>query len=222
MCPQRESNPHQWFRRPLLYPLSYEDDTSLRFHATIYYTIQMTIYIYFLLLFVETLILLGVAIYGLGLLFSSIMGAPYVPTSKKQLDKILKNISLKKNDVFVELGSGDGRLVRYVVKKYNVKGIGVEINPLLIWWSRFLAKRDGVKSQLQFVRKNIFNYQLTDTDYLYVFLMPELIQKLLPKFKKELKKGTIIISHGFKIIGFEKRLTHVEHDKTFSTYYYKM
>ncbi len=25
MCPERESNPHPWFRRPVLYPLSYRD-----------------------------------------------------------------------------------------------------------------------------------------------------------------------------------------------------
>jgi hypothetical protein len=173
-------------------------------------------------MFFELLILLGVSIYGIGLLFSSIKGAPYVPTSKKQLEKIFKNISPKKEDVFVELGSGDGRLVRYAVKKYDLQGIGIEINPLLIWWSRFLARRDRTSKNVQFLRKNIFNFSLARADYLYIFLMPELIQKLLPKFKKELKKGTIIVSHGFKIIGFEKRLIHIEPDKTFSTYYYKI
>ncbi|MCX6732756.1 MAG: hypothetical protein NTV98_04405 [Candidatus Roizmanbacteria bacterium] len=182
----------------------------------------MTVYIYFLLLLAEALVLLGVAVYGFGLIFSSLKGAPYVPTSKKQLEKIFKNISLKKDDVFVELGSGDGRLVRYAITKYKVQGIGIEINPLLVWWSQLLAKRDGSIRKVQFIRKNIFDYSLTKVDYLYIFLMPELIQKLLPKFKKELKKGVIIISHGFKIIGFEKKLIHTEPDKTFSTYYYKI
>lgn len=182
----------------------------------------MTIYIYFLLMLLEMFILLGVSIYGVGLLFSSFKGAPYVPTSKKQLEKIFKNVSLKKGECFVELGSGDGRLVRYAAKKYDISGIGIEINPLLVWWSRFLAKRDGTSKKAQFLKENVFNYSLTHADYLYIFLMPELIQKLLPKFKKELKKGTMIISHGFKIIGFEKRLIHMEPDKTFSTYYYKV
>jgi len=173
-------------------------------------------------MFGEMLILFGVSVYGVGLLFSALKGAPYVPTSKKQLEKILKNIHFKKGCQLVELGSGDGRLVRYAAKKYNVKGIGIEINPLLVWWSTFLSRREGTSKQVHFIKKNIFNYSLTDTDYLYIFLMPELIIKLVPKFKKELKKGVIIISHGFKIIGFEKLLIHVEPDKTFSTYYYKI
>jgi len=195
--------------------LSYEDNV-------VYYTIRMNIILYFLVLFTELFVLIGVSVYILGLLFSSFKGAPYVPTSKKKLEIILANAHIKKGAQFVELGSGDGRLIRLAVKKYGVNGVGIEINPLLVLWSTFLSKRDGTSSHLQFIKKNVFNYSLVNTDYLYIFLMPELISKLLPKFKKELKKGVIIISHGFKIIGFEKYLTHIEPDKSFSTYYYKV
>jgi len=165
---------------------------------------------------------MGVSLFGVGLLFSAFKGAPYVPTSKKQLETILKNIDFKKGRRLVELGSGDGRMIRYAVKKYGISGVGIEINPLLVWWSRFLSLRDGTDKKISFMRKNVFDYSLKNTDYLYIFLMPELIVKLLPKFKKELKKGVIIISHGFKIVGFEKKLIHQEPDKTFSTYYYKI
>ncbi len=173
-------------------------------------------------MFLEVFILLGVSIYGLSLLFSALKGAPYVPTQKKQLDTVLDHAGLEKGKNFVELGSGDGRMVRYAVKKYGVKGVGIEINVLLIWWSRFLAKKDGISKQLVFIRKNIFDYPLNDTDYLYLFLMPELIRKLVPKFKKELKKGTLIISHGFKVEGMERSLIRKVPDKTFSTFYYKV
>jgi len=182
----------------------------------------MNLVIYFSLMLVEVFILLGVSIYGVSLLFSAFKGAPYVPTSKKQLERILENAHLKKNGQFVELGSGDGRLVRYAVKNYGVKGTGVEINPLLVWWSRYLSKKDGISHKIVFLKQNVFNYSLQKVDYLYLFLMPELIKKLIPKFKKELKKEAIIISHGFKLPGFERKLIHTEFDKAFSTYYYKV
>ena len=170
----------------------------------------------------ELFILMGVSLYGVGLLFSALKGAPYVPTSKKQLEKIFKNVKMKKSDVFVELGSGDGRLTRYAAKNYGITGIGIEVNPLLVWWSKLLSRKDGTSQNVTFLRKNVFNYSLKNVDILYIFLMPELIGKLLPKFKKELRKGVTIISHGFKIVGFEKKLIHTESDKTFSTYYYKV
>jgi len=182
----------------------------------------MNIILYFFLLILELFILIGVSIYGIGLLYSAFKGAPYVPTSKKQLTNIFKNIQFKEGAQFVELGSGDGRLVRYAAKEFGVKGIGVEINPVLVWWSRFLAKREHISETVSFIKKHALDYSLVDANYLYVFLMPEILEKLLPKFKRELRKGTIIISHGFKIIGFEKQLIHTEPDKSFSTYYYKV
>jgi hypothetical protein len=84
----------------------------------------MSIILYVILLFVELFFLIGLAIYSVGLLYSSIMGAPYVPTSNKQLKAILDRAKLKESQVFVELGSGDGRIVREAVKKYGVQGIG--------------------------------------------------------------------------------------------------
>jgi len=165
---------------------------------------------------------MGASVYGASLLFSAVKGAPYVPTSKKQLEKIFKKYTLKKGGQFVELGSGDGRLTRFAVKAFGVKGIGIEVNPLLVWWSKFLSLRDGTSAHTQFLRMNIFDYPLNKVDYLYLFLMPELIVKLLPKFKNELKKGTVIISHGFKLKGYEKKLFHTEPDTSFSTFYYKI
>lgn len=182
----------------------------------------MAALIYLLLMFLEIIILFCVSVYGVSLLFSSFQGAPYVPTSKKQLEAILKSANLIQGARFVELGSGDGRMVRYAVKKYGVTGVGVEINPLLVWWATLLSKRERTHKRVTFIAKNAFDYPLKEAQFLYIFLMPDLIKKLLPKFKKELKKGTVVVSHGFKIIGFEKLLTHTVPDKTFSTYYYKI
>jgi len=179
----------------------------------------MNVFLYFFLLLLELVILSGVAVYGVALLFSALKGAPYVPTAKKQLMRILSEIPIKKNAVFFELGSGDGRLLRTVVKEYHVKGIGIEVNPLLVWLSSYLAKKEGL-TNIQFVKKNVFHVDLSSASFVYLFLMPELIIKLTPKFERELKKGTVIISHGFKIPTWEKRLTHTLIDKTFSTYYY--
>jgi hypothetical protein len=182
----------------------------------------MNVIIYLSLMILELIVLLGVCIYGVGLLFSAFKGAPYVPTSKRQLDGILAHANLRKDANLVELGSGDGRLIRYAVKHFEVSGVGIEINPLLVWWSRYLSRRDGIADRVSFVRQNVFDYSLHKVDYLYIFLMPELIKALLPKFKRELKKGVVIISHGFKIPGFERHLFHVEPDKAFSTFYYKV
>jgi len=162
------------------------------------------------------------SVYGMSLILSSIMGAPYVPTKNKLALEILKEVRFKKNGLFVELGSGDGRIVRTAVKKYSVYGLAVDINGLLIIWSKFLAKLDRSYPRISFVNKNILNVDLTKADYIYLFLFPALIKKLIPNFDRDLKKETIIISHGFLIEEYKNKLIKKVDRSTFPTYYYKI
>ena len=128
---------------------------------------------------------------------------------------------IKKGEHLIELGSGDGRATRYAVKELGVRGKGIDVNPFLVRWSNFLAKRQKL-SGIEFVKENVFKSDLSEADLLYLFLMPEMLEELRPKFEKELKKGTQIISHGFKIPGLEQKLVKTLTNKPFSTYYYKL
>jgi len=148
------------------------------------------------------------------------MGAPYVPTSKKNIHDILMKAGLKKGQSFLELGSGDGRIVREAVKKYGVTGTGIDINLLLIFLSRFLATHEHLKN-IEFKRENIFKTDFSQAHVIYFFLMPELIKKIAVRFDKEVKKGTLIISHGFKIIGWENKLIDQIDTQPFSTFFYR-
>ncbi|MCX7956042.1 MAG: methyltransferase domain-containing protein [Patescibacteria group bacterium] len=174
--------------------------------------------IYFLILIFLLFFLIFMTIYIISLIYSSLKGSPYVATKNQRINEILKNASLKKGKIFIELGSGDGRVLREAVKKYKVIGIGFDINPLLVYWSKILSF--GIKN-IEFKIQDILKADLKKADYLYLFLMPELIEKLRLKMNNELKKGTIVISHGFKIQGWEKKLFKTIKSNPFWTFYYK-
>jgi hypothetical protein len=87
--------------------------------------------------------------------------------------------------------------------------------------SRFYAKREQLKT-IEFRRENIFATDLKKTDVLYLFLMPQLLRKLDGRFRNELKKGTLIISHGFKLEGWAKRMVDEIKSEPFSTFFYKV
>lgn len=170
------------------------------------------------------LLLFGLMLLGIYIVFDTIsgfLGAPYVATRGKTVKEILEKAKLKKGQVFLELGSGDGRVVRTAVKKYGVKGIGVEFHPILIWYSRLLAKLFGV-SGVEFVRGNFYQTDLSKADVIYMFLLPKTMEKLREKILRECKKGTLLISHGFKIRGLERFLILEIPRKTFSTFYYRI
>lgn len=162
------------------------------------------------------------SVYGLSLIYSSLMGSPYVPTRNKVILDILKEVKFKKNCLFVELGSGDARIIRTAVKKYHLKGLAVDINGLINLWAKILSKLDKTNKNIIFKTENIFDTNLTGADYLYLFLMPDLLKKLVPKFDQELKKGTVIISHGFPVSEYNKKLIKRVDRSPFPTYYYRI
>lgn len=178
--------------------------------------------LYLVALILILLFLIFMSVYGTSLIYSSLMGSPYVPTRNKIILDIFKEVKFKKNDLFVELGSGDARIVRMAVKKYQLRGLAVDINALINLWAKILAKIDGTNKNITFKTENIFDTDLSKTDYLYLFLMPGLLKKLVPKFESELKKGVIIISHGFPINECKNKLIKKVERRPFPTYYYRI
>lgn len=176
---------------------------------------------YLFLLIVELILVLAVTTYMVSLLYSSISGAPYVPSSKQDIEETLKQANLRKGQFFLELGSGDGRVVILAVKKYQVRGIGIEISPFLVFYSRVLAKFKKI-GYIEFKRKNIFKADLSKADVIYMFLMPKMLTKLSTAIKNQTKKRVLIISHGFKIPNLDKYLIKTISRKIFSSYLYKI
>lgn len=174
---------------------------------------------YFLIFFFGIIVPVLICFYVTNDFICDIKGAPFVPTNPKIVEEIIEGAGLKKGQLFIELGSGDGRVVRLAVKKYGVKGIGFELNLLLIFYSRIVAKLNGIKN-INFVRQNIFDADIKNADVIFLFLMPRTLIKLKSKILKESKKGTLIISHGFKIEGWDNYLIKVQQRKLFPTYFY--
>ncbi|MBI4226151.1 methyltransferase domain-containing protein [Candidatus Roizmanbacteria bacterium] len=177
------------------------------------------IILYYLVIFGELIFAIGFSIVTFSFIYSSLKGSPYVPTKKKEIDYILKNANLNPDLNFLELGCGDGRVSRQAAMRYKVKALGVDINPLLVWYSRLISKLDGV-ANTKFITKNIFDTDLSHADVLYLFLMPKLIELIVPKLERELKKDATVISHGFKIVKWQNRLRKKIDHKPFPTYFY--
>lgn len=65
------------------------------------------------------------------------VGAPYLPTLKPQVEEALKMSSLKSGQTLIELGSGDGRVV-VAAAKQGINVVAYELNPILalVCWLR--------------------------------------------------------------------------------------
>jgi len=174
---------------------------------------------YTILVIVELLVLMATCAYSVFLVYSWLKGAPFVGTENKELESIFSNIPITAGMTFLDIGCGDGRVVISAVKKYKVNGVGVDINPILIWIARFLAIWQKLH-QIKFYIAEIEKTDFSKADIIYIYLFPKFIAKLSKKFSDEVHPGTYIISHAFKIDFLKKYLLKTINGKKIKTYIY--
>lgn len=159
--------------------------------------------------------------YIISLIFSYFAGAPYVGTTQRDLARILETFPQESESQFVELGCGDGRVMRAFVKKYGCTAMGVDINPFVIWKGRIIARIHRL-SRVDFHRSNLIGFDLSHADTIYLFLFPKLIADLEDTIRKTVRPGSLLISHGFPMPYLEGCETHRSRGPIFVTYGYRM
>jgi SAM-dependent methyltransferase len=130
--------------------------------------------------------------------------APYLATPREVVEKMLQMAKVDNNDVLYDLGCGDGRIVITAAKKYGARGVGVDIDPERIRESLRGAKEAGVEELVEFRLEDATKTDLSEATVLALYLLPESNAMLRPKFEKQLKLGTYVVTHNYRIPGWEK------------------
>jgi SAM-dependent methyltransferase len=141
------------------------------------------------------LVLLAVAI---AFAAGGLLGAPYVPIRRRDSGALLELTGLKPGQTLVDLGSGDGQLLRLAASR-GIRGIGYEINPVMVVVSRVVCWRYHRLVKIHLA--NLWQIPLPAADAVYVFLMPRFMKRLDDKLSAEIKQPTRVISYVFEIPG---------------------
>ncbi|MCP4626685.1 MAG: hypothetical protein GY850_24735 [bacterium] len=127
-------------------------------------------------------------------------GALYVSTTRARIAAFIDAVPLKKGQTMVDLGCGDGRVLREVCKNYKIRTIGFEINLMAYIKARVLSL--GLK-QVEIRRQNFWSQNLAGADVVFCYLYPDVMQRLSAKLKAELRPGTLVVSCNFALPGFK-------------------
>lgn len=123
----------------------------------------------------------------------------YVPTPPEVVDAMLNMAQVKDGDVLYDLGSGDGRIPIAAVKRAKIKATGIDIDPQRIAEANANAKAQGVEGKVTFRQADLFASDFSDATVVTLYLLDSLNEKLRPKLLAELRPGTRIVSHAFKM-----------------------
>ena len=143
---------------------------------------------------------------GLVLLFGFVVffGSPYVRTLRSDRKRVFDELyELNSDDLVVDLGSGDGVVLREVSAR-GARAYGIELNPVLVMISRFLSRRD---TRVQTVVGNLRTTPFPDeTTVVYVFgntTHTEAISRVIQREATRLDRELNVLSYGAAIPGLK-------------------
>jgi precorrin-6B methylase 2 len=122
--------------------------------------------------------------------------SPYVPSDQGNVERMLKLAQLRDDDVVVDLGSGDGRIVLTAARmNKKLRGWGVDIDEKLVQESNAAARAQGVADRVQFFHRNAFDADLREATVIAMWLWPEMQRMLRPVILAQARPGTRVITN---------------------------
>jgi 16S rRNA A1518/A1519 N6-dimethyltransferase RsmA/KsgA/DIM1 with predicted DNA glycosylase/AP lyase activity len=143
-------------------------------------------------------LVIGLFIIIISFTFVLLIGAPFLPTLNSQIQDIFKLLDLRPGDLLIELGSGDGKILRAAAKR-GIISVGYEANPLLVLYSWLLSWR--YRKLIIIHWKNFWHVSIASADGVYVFLLNPYMKKLERKIISEIKKPIKVVSFTFAFPG---------------------
>lgn len=144
-----------------------------------------------------TWLLLAVTLFVGFFAFVLLYGAPYLPTLKRQIDTALDLADLKPGQRLLELGCGDGRVLRAAAKR-GINGVGYELNPLLVVVAKLYTWR--YRKQVRIIWGNFWVGDWPEAQAIFVFLLDKYMEKLNNKITQQYSgKKVKLVSFAFRV-----------------------
>lgn len=130
----------------------------------------------------------------LWILVPALYGLPPVPTKPERVRKALTLAKLQPNEVFYDLGAGDGRVLLIAAHEFGARVVGIEVGPVqcALIWLRVMAS--GLGKQIQVKWADFYKADLRQADVVFVYATSKELMKLAPHLEKQLKNGARVIS----------------------------
>ncbi len=142
------------------------------------------------------LAILGLLIIVLCFGFVVFVGAPYLPTLKPNINEALAMLDLRPGQIMLELGSGDGRVLKAAAQR-GIKSIGYELNPILVLYSHLSCWRYRKLVKIRWM--NFWWVKLPRCDAVYTFLLPKYMDRLDKKIMRDLRRDVKLLSFAFSL-----------------------
>eukprot|EP01006_Ploeotia_vitrea_P053696 TRINITY_DN67807_c3_g9_i1.p1 TRINITY_DN67807_c3_g9~~TRINITY_DN67807_c3_g9_i1.p1 ORF type:complete len:211 (-),score=96.91 TRINITY_DN67807_c3_g9_i1:38-670(-) len=140
---------------------------------------------------------------------ASSLRSPFVPTSHEAVAAFLKIAKVTKDDVVVDLGCGDGRVVIAAAQQSGARECyGVELNGELVERARKAASGDERSRESVTIMHCSVDAEevvpvLRKATVVFVFMLPDVTKVLRGVLLKHLPDGAHIVTYTFRLVPAE-------------------
>ena len=129
--------------------------------------------------------------------------APFVPTHREIVTKMLELAQVRSNDVVFDLGCGDGRILFTAVNDFGAKRVvGYELRKDLHEKLLQEIENQHLDGRITVFNDDLLNANISEASVITLYLTTTGNKRLQPKILEEAKPGTRIVSHSFDFTGW--------------------
>ncbi|CAM9241391.1 unnamed protein product [Pylaiella littoralis] len=133
--------------------------------------------------------------------------SPFLPSSPAAMHSFVQMSDLRSDDVVLDVGCGDGRVLVTLAKVLGCRGIGVDISQACIASAKEIASAEGVSELLSWhctdsTRPGVFDeLQLAATTVVFLYVYPTLLVQLEALLTRLRKKGARVFTLQYHLTG---------------------
>lgn len=129
----------------------------------------------------------------LWLVVPALTGLPWVPSRLERAERALKMADLQPDELLLDLGSGDGRVLLLAARVFGARGHGIEVSPLLVWWTRWQARRRALQGRVTAQRGDFYRADWSAADVVYIYATARQMQRLQKTLPTRLRRGARVV-----------------------------
>lgn len=136
--------------------------------------------------------------------------APLVFSRKESLKKLFEVVAIPGGSTLLDIGSGDGRVLSEFLRMHpHSFGIGIEkgLFPYLLSCIKLRQKKVTLHhiDIFEIKKRDLIKKCLGDATHVFLYLYPEMLERLAPALGKYISKGTTVICLDFPLVDWEEK-----------------
>ena len=120
---------------------------------------------------------------------------PFLVTPRTLLEPLFDVAALSEDDVFADIGCGDGRIVVAAARRHGCRAVGVEQSAASVAAARDRAAEAGVSDRVTIVHSDAQDADLSTVTVAMLFVPMVVARRLIPSLSDRFAPGARIVLH---------------------------